>query len=121
MADENKLLFDVTDPRGYRVTLSNDQYQNHIISMVDHNAHNEFTPDEIQECVERPEIIYQSENIPTRDLYFGRSSVTYPDMFLRTVVAMDETEKTGEVVTAHLTKRLSGGKELKYVNYKSEL
>lgn len=121
MSDENKLLFDTIDPRGYRITLSSHQYQNHIISTVDHNAHNEFTPDEIKECVENPEIIYQSESVPTSDLYFGRSSITYPNLFLRTAVAMDETEKTGEVVTAHLTKKLSGGKGLKYVNYKSEL
>lgn len=121
MADENERLFDVTDPRGYRVTLSSYQYQNHIISAVDHNAHNEFTPDEIKECVEKPDIIYQSESVPSSDLYFGKSSATYPNLFLRTAVAMNEAEQTGVVVTAHLTKRISGGKELKYVNYKSKL
>ena len=121
MPDENKLLFEATDPRGYRITLSSHQYYDHIVSSEGHDAHNEFTPDEIKECIEHPNVIYQSESVAARDLYFGKSSATYPHLFLRTAVSVDDQERTGEVVTAHLTKRLSGGKELKYVNYKSEL
>lgn len=121
MSNTQKFLFDTTDPRGYRVVLSSEQYNNHILSSVDHNPHNEFTPEEIKECIEQPEIIYQSESVPSRDLYFGRTSNTYPNLFLKTVVAMDEEMKTGEVVTAHLSKDLSRGKELKYVNYRSKL
>lgn len=121
MPDENKLLFETCDPRGYRISLSSDQYYNHIVSSDDHNAHNEFTPDEIKDCIERPDVIYQSESVPSRDLYFGKSSVTYPSLFLRTAVAIDTQEKSGEVVTAHLTKKMSGGKDLRYVHYQSKL
>lgn len=121
MSEENKLLFETDDPRGYHIVLSSDQYYNHIISTIDHNAHTEFTPDEIKECVEEPDVIYQSERIPSSDLYFGKSSATYPELFLRTAVAIDPEDKTGEVMTAHLTKKLSGGKDLRYVNYKSKL
>ena len=121
MSEDKKILFETDDPRGYHVSLSSDQYYNHIVSSVDHNAHNEFTPDEIRECIEKPEVIYQSESVPTSDLYFGRTSVTYPNLFLRTAVAINEQEKTGEVRTAHLSKKLSGGKDLRYVNYKSKL
>lgn len=123
MSEESKLLFETDDPRGYHISLSSDQYYNHIISTVDHNAHTEFTPDEIRASVENPEVIWQSERIPSSDLYFGRTSATYPNMFIRTAVAMNEQEKTGEVMTAHLSKRISGGKEggIKYVSYKSKL
>lgn len=121
MSENEKCLFEIKDSRGYSISLSKDQYSNHITSSVDHNAHDEFTPDEIKECVVHPDVIYQSESVPDRDLYYGKSSAAYPQMFLRTVVAVDDKQKTGEVVTAYLTKHLSGGKELRYVNYKSEL
>ena len=121
MSGTERLLFDTTDPRGYRIILSSERYNNHIISSVDHNAHNEFTPEEIRACIEEPEVIYQSKNLPSSDLYFGRTSVRYPTLFLRTAVAIDEETKTGEVATAHLSKKISGGEGLKYVNYRSKL
>lgn len=97
--------------------------QNHIASPVCHNAHTEFTPDEIKECVEKPEVIRQSESVSERDPYFGKTSATYPELYLRTVVSTDDDLKTGEVTTARLTKSLSGGKDdgLRYVSYKSKL
>ena len=101
--------------------LSSEQYYDHIISSVNHSPHDEFTPDEIKECVENPSVIYQSESVLSRDLYYGKTSAAYPHLFLQTVVEIDTQEKAGEVVTAHLTKDLSGGKDLRYVNYKSKL
>ena len=123
MRNNEQLLFDVNDPRGYRVVLSKSQYENHIISSDGHQAHNEFTPTEIKACIESPEIIYQSSSVQSRDLYFGRKSASYPGMYIKTVVEMDEQEKSGEVVTAHLTKKLNGGKDdgLRYVSAKFEL
>lgn len=123
MPGNKEFLFETDDPRGYRISLSSDRYYNHIISTVDHNAHTEFTPDEIRACVERPDVIWQSESIPTSDLYFGKTSATYPQLFLRTAVAVNNQAKTGEVMTAHLTKKISGGKDggMRYVSYKSKL
>ena len=121
MSENEKRLFETKDPRGYCISLSSNQYYNHILSPVDHTPHNEFSPEEIKDCIEDPDLVYQSESVPDRDLYYGKSSATYPGLYLKTVVAVDDQEKTGEVVTAHLTKHLSGGKELKYVNCKSKL
>lgn len=123
MSEKNGLLFSTKDPRGYSVSLSKSQYYDHIISTVDHNAHTEFTPDEIKSCIEEPEVIWQSSSVSSRDLYFGQKSKAYPTLYLRTAVEVDDEAKTGEVVTAHLTKKLAGGKDdgLKYVNHKSKL
>lgn len=68
-------------------------------------------------------MICQSDSVSSRDLYFGKKSTTYPALYLRTVVEVDDGEKTGEVVTAHLTKNPTGGKDggLRYVNIKSKL
>ncbi len=123
MSKEDKLLFQTQDPRAYTISLSSSQYYNHIISSDNHISHNEFTPDEIKSCVEEPDMICQSENGDSRDLYFGKSSATYPRLYLKTVVSVNDNDKTGDVVTAYLTKNPSGGKDggLKYVNVKSKL
>ena len=123
MPKGGELLFETSDPRGYRISLSSDQYYNHIVSTDGHQAHNEFTPIEIKDCVEDPDMICESESVASRDLYFGKKSATYPSLYLRTVVEVDNDEKSGEVVTAHLTKNPTGGKDggLRYVNFKSKL
>lgn len=123
MPKDEEILFKTEDPRGYQISLSREQYYNHIISSEDHNAHTEFTPDEIKDCIESPQIIWQSKRIPTSDLYFGKTSATYPNLFLRTAVAINEENRTGDVTTAHLTKSISGGKDggIKHVGYKSKL
>jgi len=123
MPKNEDILFETEDPRGYRISLSSNQYYNHIISTVDHTAHNEFTPEEIKECVEQPVSIWQSEQMDSRDLYFAKTSAAYPKLYLQTVVQIDVPEQSGEVVTAYLSKRMSGGKDggMRYVNYKSKL
>lgn len=123
MGKDVKLLFDTYDPRSYRITLSEDQYYNHIVSSDNHQAHNEFSPGEIRDCVEEPDMICQSDSVESRDLYFGKKSARYPTMYLRTVVEVDDEAKFGEVVTAHLTKNPKGGKDggLRYVSFKSKL
>lgn len=123
MSKEDNILFTTSDPRGYTISLSNDQYVNHIISPKDHIAHNEFTPGEIKDCIEKPAMICQSANISTSDLYFAKTSARFPALFLETVVDIDDESKSGDVVTAYLKKEPKGGKDggLKYVNYKSQL
>lgn len=123
MPKDEELLFETYDPRSYRISLSRDQYYNHIVSSDGHQAHNEFTPDEIKYCVEDPDVIWQSASVLSRDLYFGKKSAAFPALYIKTVVEIDDQEKSGEVVTAHLTKKPNGGKDggLRYVNIKSEL
>lgn len=123
MTEKAELLFETNDVRGYTVSLSRSQYYNHIVSTVNHSPHSEFTPDEIKDCVEDPDEIVQSESVSSRDLYFGKKSAQFPSLYLKTVVAVDDEAKKGEVVTAHLTKHLSGGKDggIRYVRSISKL
>lgn len=113
-------LFVTKDPREYTVSLSSEQYYNHIVSTDNHQAHAEFVPDEIKACIESPDTIYQSSSSSSRDVYFGKTSSRYPMLNLQTVVSVNDSEKTGEVVTAYLTKHYSGVKDggLKYVKSK---
>ena len=115
--ESDTILFRVQDPLGRIVTLSSNRYYGHIISSdAAHQAHPEFTPDEIKKAVESPDVIYKS-SLPDTDVYFGRTSSQYPEFYLKVPVAIYGDE-TGEVWTAFLSKHISGNideRGLKYV------
>lgn len=118
-----ELLFTATDPNGYQVVLTSNRYYSHIISSDgNHQAHPEFTPDEIKQTIEHPMVIYESTE-PNSDVYFSKSCSQYPHMFLK--VAVDTYKDCGNVNTAFLTPHIKGriNEEggLKYANYKSGL
>ena len=123
MADEyDELLFTAVDPNNYPVILSSSRYYKHILSSDDgHQAHPEFTPEEIKETIEKPLFIYEG-NRPNNIVYFSKNCSQYPMMYLR--VAVNTYPECGDVRTAYISPRVSGGiKEggLKYVYYKSGL
>ena len=125
MSDEHEeLLFTATDPNGYKVVLSSAQYYGHIISSdKNHQAHPEFTPEEMKETIEDPIFIYEG-NRPNNDVYISKKCAQYPYMYLK--VAVTTYDDCGDVRTAHLDDSIIGGinvKEggLKYANYKSGL
>ena len=73
---------------------------------MDHQAHPEFSPDEIKHTIETPVAIYGSTR-PDADVYFGKTSVQYPELYLKVAVA--KYADCGDVQTAFLTKTISGG------------
>lgn len=120
---EDDLLFDTVDPRGYRVVLSSDRYYGHIISSdAGHNAHTEFTPDEIKEAIETPITIWEGLQ-PDSDVYFAKTASQYPALYMK--VAVSTYSDCGDVMSAFLSKEMNGGikKEggLKYVCYNNGL
>lgn len=112
------VLFETKDPLGRTISLSSNRYYEHIISSdMNHQAHPEFTPDEIKKAIESPEVIYKSV-FPDSDVYFGKTSSLYPKLYLKVPVAIYENNTTGEVQTAFLSKHISGNideRGLKYV------
>ncbi len=112
------VLFEAKDPFGRTITLSSNRYYGHIISSdMNHQAHPEFTPDEIKKTIESPEVIYKSSFLDS-DVYFGKTSALHPKLYLKVPVAIYDNDKTGEVQTAFLSKHISGNideRGLKYV------
>lgn len=114
--------FYAADPRGYKITLSSARYTTHIIG---ESGHTDVLPKDIMRSIEDPVRIYQSSGWPSRDVYFAKSSSKYPKLYVKTVAEIDEDERSGEVVTAFLQKKIGGGideeKGPKYVRNDDEL
>lgn len=110
------------DPRGYTVVLSQDRYDQHIIG---ESGHNEVLIQDIMGAVENPQLIYGSCQYTTRDIYFAKTSSTYPLLYVKVPVNIDEEKKEGTVVTAFLVKTVKGGIDEengpKYINYHNKL
>lgn len=101
-------LFSTIDPLGRNVFLTENRYYGHIISSDNnHQAHPEFTPDEVKKTIENPVVIYES-TLPNSDVFFGKTSKQYPELYIKVAVSIYETENIGEVSTAHLSKHIAG-------------
>lgn len=118
--DEN--LFTQEDPRGYFITLSSARYHEHIVK---ESGHTEIQPNEIQEAIKSPCVIYQSKSHPERDVYFAKTSCEYPFLLVKIAVDIHEENKTGDVVTSFLSKEIKGGideeRGPKYIDYNNKL
>lgn len=112
----------VKDPRGYVVSLSKTRYENHIVA---ESGHTDVPVGDIMKAVEKPFIIYESSQNPSRDVYYGICSSVHPSLYVKVPVQVNESEQCGEVVTAFLSKKISGGinetKGPKYVSYSNQL
>lgn len=115
--DNDDILFSAKDPLNRDIILSSNRYYDHIISSDNgHQAHPEFTPEEIKEVIEKPDVIYESKR-PNTDVFFGRTCPQYPSLYLKVPVVI-YSDNTGEVSTAFLSKSISGNINeggLKYV------
>ncbi len=121
--EKEKLLFTTTDPHKYQVVLSSERYEHITGSENGHQAHCEFTPDELRQTIEDPIFIYKG-NRPNNDVYISRKCSKYPYLYLK--VGVSTYNNCGDVRTAYLDKTITGGiseeeGSLKYANYKSEL
>lgn len=112
----------VTDPRGYTVSLSHKRYKEHIIA---ESGHIDVPIGDIMNTVEAPLAIYESSKFPKRDVYFGGCSTIHPNRFVKVAVEINNQEKSGEVVTSFLTRKIGGGinetKGPKYVGFSNKL
>ncbi len=95
------ILFKQTDPTGYEVWLSSEQYERHIIR---ERQHTEIKPEHIQKVIAAPLSIYKGTTPNTRE-YFG-VSVSFPKFL--TQVSVAEYEDYGDVRTAYTVKEIGG-------------
>lgn len=112
----------VKDPRGYIVSLSKSRYENHIVS---ESGHTDVPVGDIIKAVEEPVVIFESSQTSKRDVYFGKCSSVHPTLYVKVPVQVNQAKQSGEVVTAFLSKKVSGGinetKGPKYVGYSNKL
>lgn len=115
--DNDDILFSAKDPLNRSIILSSNRYYGHIISSDNgHQAHPEFTPEEIKKAIEEPDVVYESIR-PNTDVFFGKTCTQYPSLYLKVPVIL-YSDNTGEVSTAFLSKHISGNINeggLKYV------
>ena len=103
-------LFDVSDPRGYTVSCSKDQWENHIIL-----GHPEVSGKEslVQSAISDPDIIFKSDEYNDRDVYFRKIDAV--DNQMKVIVKM--TSNFGDVITAFPRKGVKGGIDTEVVRY----
>nr|DAH72100.1 MAG TPA: nuclease [Caudoviricetes sp.] len=98
-------LFTEKDPFGNAITLSTDRYNQHI---VQESGHTDVYPDDIKSTISSPAVIYQSSQRPSRNVYFAKTAGR-PPFYTKVAAEIDESTKTGAVVTAFTTKKIAGG------------
>lgn len=100
-------MFTTTDPLNRKIICTSDTWNNHIVKghVIMQNNINA-----VKETIEKPEVIYKSNQSPVRNVYFSKvPSSTFPKLYTKVVVEIDEASNTGEVVSAWPQKSISGG------------
>ena len=99
-------MFDTTDPRGNRVVLEEDQWEEHVLL----GDHPEMTHKEnlVRTAIESPDFIYKSDLVDTRQVYF-RSDCSAPPLVSTVKVIVEHKETPATVVTTWRQKGVSGG------------
>lgn len=114
--------FTVQSPLGYTVQCSSSIWNEHIASGHSLMAKN---VDAVTNAISDPVAVYQSDEWPKRDVYFGKSDIaTYKqNLYTKVIVdTPDEYNEKGSVVSAWAQKDISGNideKGLKYAKFKS--
>lgn len=111
-------MFITTDPLNRKVNCSSDTWIEHIVS--GHVIMNDNI-DTVKSTIENPEVIFQSNQTPIRDVYFSKTESTYSPLFTKVVVEFNSSNDTGEVISAWPQKDISGGIDsgvIKYVDIK---
>lgn len=98
-------LFTEKDPFDNAIALSTERYNQHIIQ---ESGHTDVYPDDIKSAISSPVVIYQSSQRPSRNVYFAETAGR-PPLYTKVTAEIDKSTKTGAVVTAFTTKKISGG------------
>lgn len=106
-------LFFAHSPLGYDVYCSKEQWEKHILR---DSEHTEMSSSEniqaTKEAIEMPVFVFESSQSESRHIYFGKSSVSSYGTDFFTKVAVDISDIPtfpAEVITAFITKKVSGG------------
>ena len=92
-------LFDVQDPRGYKVSCTDECWEFHIL---DEHPEMDGLEDTVKETIQTPYLgfIYQDRDYPERNIYYSLDSSR--EYYVKVVVEFS-SEDVGEVITSFLT------------------
>ncbi len=101
-------VFEVVDPRGYKIVCTEDSFNNHILIQHPQMKGREA---EIQETIGHPTLgcIYQDANRPSRNIYYRLSKNR--ESYIKVVVEINQ-DQTGRVITAFPTSAPKSGEKL---------
>lgn len=111
-------MFTTTDPLNRKINCSSETWIEHIV-----DGHIIMTDNlnTVKNTIENPEVIFQSNQTPIRDVYFSRTKSTYSPLFTKVVVEFSTSSESGDVISAWPQKDVSGGIDpgvIKYVKIK---
>jgi len=101
-----KWMFEISDPLGYTVRLSEDVWYGHITE-----NHTDMTKefDTIKLTIEDPCLVYSSSDYDNRNVYFrDRKAYNSSLKYCKVIVEYDGSSKNGEVVSAFKRKKIGG-------------
>lgn len=98
------ILFEATDPRGWRVICTEKQWTEHVLAF--HEEQMEGCEAEVKKTIESPMygIIYSDKEDLSRCIYYSRRSTT---TYLKVVVAYDQ--QAGFLITAFPIHEMKSG------------
>ena len=119
MEEKNsELIFQVNSVFEETVTLTQEQFENHII-----NRHPEMKGHEndIQRTIEKPNAVYKSTRYPESRKVFVRKTNNNEISNYNKVVVEYLTQQDATIKTTYYAEDLTGGGECVYINYDNKL
>jgi len=108
----------VTSPLGYIVSCTQSQWNDHIL--VNH-PNMKGKEKIVANAVANPQWVYQSNEFPSRDVYFASSGHTNEKLRLAKVIVETNTCQDATIVSAWMQASITGNinpEEIRYVNPK---
>ena len=114
----SEIIFKVDNVFGETVTLTQEQFEKHII-----NRHPEMKGHEkdIQKTIEEPNVVYKSSTFPEKRKIFARRTNNNELSKYNNVIVEYETPNDAIVKTTYYAEEITGGVECVYINYKNKL
>lgn len=96
-------IFSTKDIYNRSISLTNEQYNNHIVS-----GHSEMKsdPKSIEKTVEDPTYIFEDSSHPLRNVYYGFGKHKDYNKLYVTAIVHFSSRREGEVITSYLTSEI---------------
>jgi hypothetical protein len=101
------IIFEVVDPRGYKVVCDDDRWKWHV---VDRHRNMEGEEEAVQLTIEKPSLpLFQDKDYPNRVVYYRLTNRKTP-RYMKVVVEFNE--QSGELVTALFVDKPKPGEKM---------
>lgn len=114
----SEIIFKVESLFGETVTLTQEQFEEHII-----NRHPEMQghEEDIKRTIKEPNFVYKSSTFPETRKVFVRKTNNNEISNYNNVIVEYKTPKDATVKTTYYAEEITGGVECVYINYKNKI